>query len=97
MKTKLTFAALILCMVLSAQKKKNGNIYIEHPAMEVVDEFNTAFVTGDLEKIKSLVSDDFKWRNSTMREKPGTLKQLLMQVSNYGKLFPGKGIIETIS
>ena len=82
MKTKLTFAALILCMVLSAQKKKNGNIYIEHPAMEVVDEFNTAFVTGDLEKIKSLVSDDFKWRNSTMREKPGTLKQLLGR-SNY--------------
>jgi ketosteroid isomerase-like protein len=82
MKTKLTLAALILCMVLSAQKKKNGNIYIEHPAMEVVDEFNTAFVTGDLEKIKSLVSDDFKWRNSTMREKPGTLKQLLGR-SNY--------------
>ena len=65
MKTKLTLAALTLCLVLSAQKKKNGTIYIEHPAMEAVEEFNTAFVAGDLEKIKSLVSDDFKWRNST--------------------------------
>jgi ketosteroid isomerase-like protein len=82
MKIKLTLAALVLCSLLSAQKKKNGTIYIEHPAMEVVEEFNTAFVNGDLEKIKSLVSDDFSWRNSTMRDKPGTLKQLLRR-SNY--------------
>lgn len=82
MKTKFTLAALVLCTLLSAQKKKNGTIYIEHPAMEVVEQFNSAFVSGDVEKIKSLVSDDFSWRNSTMREKPGTLKQLLGR-SNY--------------
>ena len=56
MKIKLTLAALVLCSLLSAQKKKNGTIYIEHPAMDVVEDFNMAFVNGDLEKIKSKVT-----------------------------------------
>ena len=68
--------------VLFAQKKKNGNIYIEHPSIEVVEEFNEAFINGDMEKIKSLVSEDFSWRNSTMRSKPGNLRQLIGR-SNY--------------
>lgn len=68
--------------VLFAQKKKNGNIYIEHPSIEVVEEFNEAFINGDIEKIKSLVSEDFSWRNSTMRSEPGNLRQLIGR-SNY--------------
>ena len=74
---------MILCFSFSfAQKKANGKIYIEHPAMEVVEKFNNAFVAGDLETLKSLVSENFTWRNSTMRTEPGTLQQLL-QRSNY--------------
>ena len=72
----------VLCFSLSfSQKKNNGKLYIEHPAMDVVDQFNKAFVSGDLEIMKSLVSDDFRWYTLSMRE-PGTLQQLLNR-SNY--------------
>ena len=64
-----------------SQKKNNGKLYIEHPAMDVVEQFNKAFVSGDLETMKSLVSDDFRWYTLSMRE-PGTLQQLLNR-SNY--------------
>ena len=71
-----------LCFSISfSQKKNNGKLYIEHPAMDVVDQFNKAFVSGDLETMKSLVSDDFRWYTLSMRE-PGTLQQLLNR-SNY--------------
>ena len=54
---------MILCFSFSfAQKKANGKIYIEHPAMEVVEKFNNAFVAGDLETLKSLVTENFTWR-----------------------------------
>ena len=49
--------------------------------MDVVEQFNKAFVSGDLETMKSLVSDDFRWYTLSMRE-PGTLQQLLNR-SNY--------------
>ena len=58
MKTKLTLITVMVFSLLFAQKKKNGTIYIEHPYIEIVNEFNEAFVKGNLEKIKSLVSDD---------------------------------------
>ena len=72
----------ILCFSFSfSQKKNNGKLYIEHPAMDVVEQFNKAFVSGDLETMKLLVSDDFRWYTLSMRE-PGTLQQLLNR-SNY--------------
>ena len=72
----------VLCVSFSfSQKKNNGKLYIEHPAMDVVEQFNEAFVSGDLETMKSLVSDDFRWYTLSMRE-PGTLQQLLNR-SNY--------------
>lgn len=65
-----------------SQKKANGKIYIEHPAIEIAKQFDEAFVKGDLETIKSLVADDFAWRNPSMRGRRGTLQQLLNR-SNY--------------
>ena len=73
---------MLSCSISLAQKKTNGKIYIEHPALEIVNQFNEAFVKGDSEKIKSLVTENFTWRNSTMRSKPGTLQQLIGR-SNY--------------
>lgn len=65
-----------------SQKKANGKIYIEHPALEIAKQFDEAFVKGDLETIKSLVADDFAWRNPSLRGRRGTLQQLLNR-SNY--------------
>lgn len=62
MKKTLIFL-LIAPLFLFAQTKKNGTIYNEHPTLELVKEFDEAFVSGNLEKLKSLVTDDFKFYN----------------------------------
>ena len=62
MKKTLIFL-LIAPLFLFAQAKKNGTIYNEHPTLELVKEFDEAFVAGNLEKLKSLVTDDFKFYN----------------------------------
>ena len=61
--------ALIFFMEAEAQKKKNGVIYNQHPYLETVKEFNSAFINGDKEKIKSLVAEDVKLWNSMSTNK----------------------------
>ena len=68
-----------------SQKKANGKIYIEHPALEMAKKFDEAFVKGDLETIKSLVADESGWRNASMRGRRGTLQQLLNRSSYLSK------------
>ena len=60
MKTKLTLAALTICLLLSAQKKKNGTMYIEHPAIDVINQMYAAVNAKDSLKLASLIADDFK-------------------------------------
>ena len=60
---KLLFLAFCVPLLVVAQKKKNGTIYIEHPAIDIVKDLDMAFITGDSEKIKSLVTEDFKFYN----------------------------------
>ena len=60
MKIKLTLLTLALCTGLFAQKKKNGTIYIEHPAIDVVNQMYEAVNTKDSLKLASLIADDFK-------------------------------------
>lgn len=54
---------LILLMMTSVmaygQKKENGKIYIEHPAINVVAEFTKAMVSADTTAMKKLMTDDF--------------------------------------
>ena len=83
---KITTLIMILFVTISfSQKKSNGKIYIEHPALEIAKQFDEAFVKGDLETIKSLVAEDFGWRNPSMRGKSGTLQQLLNRSSYLSK------------
>lgn len=51
--------------LLFAQKKENGTVYIEHPAIKVVDEFVKATIAGDSAKISSFLTDSFKAYNGT--------------------------------
>jgi len=60
---KIFIFLLIAPLFLLAQTKKNGTIYNEHPTLELVKEFDEAFVAGNLDKLKSLVTDDFKLYN----------------------------------
>jgi hypothetical protein len=59
-----------------AQKKENGTVYIEHPAINLIDQFEKATVSGDSSKIASYLTDDFKSYNGTgsIYNDPGTAK-----------------------
>ena len=55
---------MLLCtVVMYSQKKKNGTIYKEHPAIKVVEDMQKAFVKGDSAAVASYLADDFKGWN----------------------------------
>jgi ketosteroid isomerase-like protein len=63
---KLTLVALFFTVFIShAQKKSNGTVYINHPAIEVVDEYTKTVNSGDLNKLDAFLADDFRAYNST--------------------------------
>lgn len=61
--TLLFVIALTSVLATFAQKKTNGTIYIEHPAIAVVENMTKAFVSGDSDKVASYLADDFKAYN----------------------------------
>ncbi len=67
---KLLLAFLILFVVQGfSQKKKNGTIYLEHPAIDVVNEMLAAWVEGDSLKVSSYLADDFMQFNGANANK----------------------------
>lgn len=83
---KKVFLFILLTMAgfctVSAQKKTNGTIYIEHPAIAVIEEFGKAFVAGDAAKLGSMLTDDFKAYD-------GTSNHLDMDVVDKAKFLAG--------
>ena len=65
------FLAFACAFSVSAQKKTNGTIYIEHPALSVVNDFCNAFIAGDEAKMASLLTDDFKAYDGTSNQSDG--------------------------
>lgn len=62
--TKLCFAIAFLSMTaVFSQKKTNGTVYIDHPAITTVEAMTKAFVAGDADKVASYLADDFKAYN----------------------------------
>lgn len=59
--TMLSVMMLIACITYS--QKKNGTIYVEHPAINTVEAMTQAFVSGDSGKVASYLADDFKAYN----------------------------------
>lgn len=57
----LTFT--MMATLIAFAQKKNGTVYIEHPAIDVVADFTKAFVSGDTAKIAGLLTEDFKSYN----------------------------------
>ncbi len=58
--TLLFVIALTSLFITYGQKKANGTIYIDHPAIAVVENMTKAFVSGDSEKVASFLAEDFK-------------------------------------
>ena len=61
---KLLLCSLMLCLMTTfGQKKKNGTVYIKHPAIDVINEMYAAVNQNNLEKLGELFADDFKGIN----------------------------------
>lgn len=54
---------MILPIIGFGQKKTNGTIFIDHPAINVVEEFTKAMVKGDTTAMGKLMASDFKFYN----------------------------------
>ncbi len=64
MRTTILSAMMLIAFITTAQKK-NGIVYIEHPAINVVQDFVKASVAGDRAKMASYLTADFKAFNGT--------------------------------
>ena len=60
MKYKLLLFTLVLSLSLSAQKKKNGNIYIDHPAIQVIEDLYSAMNANDTIALSKILADNYR-------------------------------------
>jgi len=87
MKTKLMTLLLVAStVVVFAQKKKNGTVYIDHPAIDVINQMYDAVNTNNLEVLNNLISDDFKgvWGDEMNKDRePATKKQFIDNIDSW--------------
>ncbi|WP_369753557.1 nuclear transport factor 2 family protein [Flavobacterium sp. WC2409] len=69
MKKSILIVLLMITCITYAQKKSNGTIYVEHPAINTVEDMVQAFVKGDTDKVASYLAEDFKSYNGTSIDK----------------------------
>ena len=69
MKKLLLLGLMVFTIISYSQKKKNGTIYIDHPAINTVEAMNKAFAEGDAEKVGSFLADDYEFWNGTNSNK----------------------------
>jgi len=83
MRKILLLGLMVFTIISYSQKKKNGTVYIDHPAIDAVEAMNKAFVEGDAEKVGSFLADDFKYwdgTDSNKDAKPGTKEVAMKRV-----------------
>ena len=69
MKKCILVVLLVISSITQAQKKTNGTIFVEHPAIKTVEAMSQAFVSGDADKVAPYLADDFKAFNGTSTNK----------------------------
>lgn len=69
MKNFITTVLVMATCITYAQKKTNGTIYVEHPAITTVEAMTQASVSGDTDKVGSYLADDFKYYSGTSTNK----------------------------
>lgn len=52
-------------VITYSQKKKNGTVYNDHPAIVAVEAMQQAWIAGDADKVASYLADDFRAFNGT--------------------------------
>lgn len=80
---KIIILTLLLIPISSfTQKNNNGKVYDKHPAIDKVNKFTSAWISGDTETLKSLTGNDFKMgssMNSNPNYKGGDINNLVGQ------------------
>jgi hypothetical protein len=57
---------LMMCTIITySQKKKNGTVYIDHPAIVAVEAMQQAVISGDADKAATFLADNFMSYNGT--------------------------------
>ena len=69
MRKILVFSLIAFTIVSYSQKKKNGTVYIDHPAIDAVEGMIKAYADGDAEKVGSFLAEDYKYWNGTNSNK----------------------------
>ena len=85
MKNIIYLISFLFVFSLTAQKNKNGTIYDKHPAIDLVNSFNNAFVSGDIDKAASYLADNFRIKNgnSLNKDDKGATKQQFVNNMNW--------------
>ena len=81
MKKILLVFTMIFSVAVFSQNEANGKLYIEHPAIEIVNQFNEAYTSGDLDKLKELVTENFQVR--TLQDRKSNDINWILGTSNY--------------
>lgn len=85
---KLTIISMMLLTgIIFSQTKKNGTIYEAHPAIEIAEQAQQAFIKGDTITLKALLADDFKSFNgmNTNPDNKGVDKSTMLRQSIFWK------------
>ena len=69
MKKIIILSFLLIPLSSFTQKNNNGKVYDKHPAIDKVNKFTSAWISGDTETLKSLTGDNFKM-GSSMNNNP---------------------------
>ena len=85
MKRIITLAfATMLFLNVNAQKKANGKMYIDHPAIDLVENVMQMFVNGD-ENLANFLDNDFRSRSGVATDKSneGSTKEEFLNQSRW--------------
>ncbi|EAR16665.1 MULTISPECIES: nuclear transport factor 2 family protein [Robiginitalea] len=87
MKKALLIVVLLGLTMAYGQSKKNGTIYIEHPAIETVNALVDAFVAGDSAAVAGFLHEDFRAFNGSTPNKDakGATKEQYLGRVNFWK------------
>jgi hypothetical protein len=77
MKKIVLITMMVFTVIAYSQKKKNGTIYSDHPAIKTVEAMEQAFVKGDADKVASYLDEKFKSFDglSTNKDAKGSSKE----------------------
>jgi len=87
MKKSVIIFMMMFTIITYAQKKKNGTIYVDHPAITVVESMLEAFVEGDTVKVSGYLADDFRSFSgiSTNKDQKGQSKKAFLNQVQFWK------------